>query len=103
MGRYDMFVKTVLVYFVRRFYQRSLLCWVFPSRSYCLAFVWEIDAEMEIEEVCHWECRFTLATLYGGIEDCRLTFAMIYDGIWDVPFYLALCDSYPGSVVSSTE
>ena len=29
--------------FVRRFYQGTLVCWIFPSRSYCFALDWELE------------------------------------------------------------
>ena len=49
IGRYAIFVKTVLLISVEDFTSRLLLVGCFRSRSYCLALDWEMNAGMEIE------------------------------------------------------
>ena len=49
IGRYSIFVKTVLLTLVEDFSSISLFVEFCPSRSYCLALDWEINAGMEIE------------------------------------------------------
>ena len=49
LGRYYVSVKTVLLIWFGDVTSILLLVGVFPSRSYCVALDWEIDAGMEIE------------------------------------------------------
>ena len=52
IGRYAIFVKTVLLILVEDFTSILLFVGSFPSRSYCPALDWEINAGMEIETLC---------------------------------------------------
>ena len=51
VGRCSIFVKTVLLILFEGFTSILLLVGFFPSRSYCLALDWEIDAGVEIEVI----------------------------------------------------
>ena len=122
IGRYYIFVKTVLLVLVEDFTSMLLFVGFSPSRSYRLALDWEINAGMEIER---FGVRFAVlpsnprVILHDGFWDCRFTLAMIYDRIWDCRFTLAItayfgcnlgcavlpriCDICPGPVVSRIE
>ena len=88
---YLVFVKMVLLILCEGFTSILLCVGFFPSCSYCLPLVWEIDTGMEIERFDTEIAVFTLAMIYDGIWGCRFTLAItrIFVGIWDLPFYLA--------------
>ena len=98
-------VKTVLLILVEHFTNILFFVGFFPSRSYCIAWDWEIKAGMEIERFGVRIAVFALEIAFDGIWDCRSTWQWymmelgiavlpgqlppILDVILDVPFYLA--------------
>ena len=91
IGRYYILVETVLLILVEDFTSILLFVGFFPSRSYCLALDWEINAGMEIERfgigvaVLPW--RFCMTEFGTAVVPCL---AMICDEICFFPFYLAI-------------
>ena len=73
IGRYAIFVKTVLLISVEDFTSRLLLVGCFRSRSYCLALDWEMNAGMEIEIFGIGIAVLPKAILHEGSWDCRFT------------------------------
>ena len=93
IGRYDIYVMSVLTAFLKGFTRILSFVRFFPSSSYYLRFIvgdlyWNQDRRFCVAiPVLSWQ-RFMME-----FWNSCFTLAMTYDGIWNVPLSLATCDS----------